>query len=53
VPELAGRASWPGRDVYISGPDEMITKTVRLLRELGAPAERLHYDIAPETAEAL
>jgi NAD(P)H-flavin reductase/hemoglobin-like flavoprotein len=53
VPELAGQASWPGRDVYISGPDEMIIKTVRLLRELGAPAERMHYDITPETAEAL
>jgi NAD(P)H-flavin reductase/hemoglobin-like flavoprotein len=53
VPELAGRASWPGRDVYISGPDEMIIKTVRLLRELGAPAERMYYDITPETAQAL
>jgi NAD(P)H-flavin reductase/hemoglobin-like flavoprotein len=53
LPELAAKASWPGREIYISGPDEMIIKTVRLLRELGASDQRLHYDITDETAQAL
>ena len=48
MPELAAKASWPGRDIYISGPDEMITKTVRVLTDLGAPADRLHYDMPGE-----
>jgi NAD(P)H-flavin reductase/hemoglobin-like flavoprotein len=45
VPELAAGASWQGRDIYISGPDEMIVKTVRVLRDLGAPADLIHYDL--------
>jgi len=49
IPELAAKASWPGRDIYISGPDEMIVKTVRMLTDLGAPAARLHYDVAGES----
>lgn len=53
LPELAAKASWPGRDIYISGPDDMIIKTVRLLRELGASPDRLHYDITEETAQSL
>jgi NAD(P)H-flavin reductase/hemoglobin-like flavoprotein len=48
VPELAAKASWPGRDVYISGPDEMITKTIRVLTGLGAPASLIHYDLPGE-----
>jgi NAD(P)H-flavin reductase len=44
VPELAAKASWQGRDIYVSGPDEMIVKTVRVLKELGAPSELIHYD---------
>ena len=48
IPELAAKASWPGRDVYISGPDEMIVTTVRVLTSLGAPVERLHYDMPGE-----
>jgi NAD(P)H-flavin reductase/hemoglobin-like flavoprotein len=48
MPELAAKASWPGRDIYISGPDEMIVKTVRVLAGLGAPAARLHYDMPGE-----
>jgi ferredoxin-NADP reductase len=53
LPELAAQASWPGRDIYISGPDEMTVKTVRLLRELGASDKRLHYDLTEETVQAL
>ncbi len=45
VPELAAKASWAGRDIYISGPDEMITRTVRALTEAGAPADLIHYDL--------
>jgi NAD(P)H-flavin reductase len=51
VPELAAKASWAGRDIYISGPDEMIVKTVRVLKELGAPGELLHYDMPCEGLE--
>jgi NAD(P)H-flavin reductase/hemoglobin-like flavoprotein len=43
--EVAVRAGWPGRDIYVSGPDQMIVKTVRVLRDLGAPPERIHYDL--------
>lgn len=45
VPELAARASWAGRDIYISGPDEMITKTIRVLKDLGAPESLIHFDM--------
>jgi NAD(P)H-flavin reductase/hemoglobin-like flavoprotein len=45
IPELAAKAGWPGRDIYISGPDEMIRKTVRVLTDLGAPAEQIRYDL--------
>lgn len=48
VPELAAKASWAGRDVYISGPDEMIIKTVRVLSDLGAPSDLIHYDMPCE-----
>jgi ferredoxin-NADP reductase len=34
--------------VYISGPDPMIVNTVSALRSLGAPPERLHYDLPGE-----
>jgi NAD(P)H-flavin reductase len=48
VPELAAKASWAGRDIYISGPDEMIVKTVRVLTDVGAPRELIHYDMPCE-----
>jgi NAD(P)H-flavin reductase/hemoglobin-like flavoprotein len=48
LPELAVRAGWPGRDIYVSGPQQMIVKTVRVLRDLGAPPERIHYDLPDE-----
>lgn len=47
IADLAPDACWQGRDVYISGPDDMIISTVRGLRGRGAPAERLHYDLSP------
>jgi len=52
IPVLAARADWDDRDVYISGPDAMIVRTVQALRTLGAPAGMLHYDL-PESASAL
>lgn len=45
VPELAAQASWAGRDIYISGPDQMITETVGVLTGLGAPGDLIHYDL--------
>ena len=44
IPELAVRAGWQDRDIYISGPDAMITATVRALLEAGAPPALLHYN---------
>jgi ferredoxin-NADP reductase/hemoglobin-like flavoprotein len=44
IPELAVRAWWRDRDIYISGPDAMITATVRALLDAGAPPDLLHYD---------
>jgi NAD(P)H-flavin reductase/hemoglobin-like flavoprotein len=45
IPALVANADWKDRDVYISGPNAMIFAAVRRLRELGAPDERLHYDL--------
>ena len=47
IPELAAKATWADRDVYISGPDHMIVKTARVLRERGAPDRLIHYHLAP------
>lgn len=49
IPQLAAHASWPGRDIYISGPDDMIRETVRVLTGLGAPRDNIHYDLPAET----
>ena len=51
VPELAAKATWSERDVYISGPDHMIVKTARVLQERGAPNRLIHYDLDPKTPE--
>jgi NAD(P)H-flavin reductase len=51
VPELAAKATWAERDIYISGPDHMIVRTARVLRERGAPSRLIHYDLGPETQE--
>lgn len=45
IPALTRKARWQDRDVYISGPDAMIVKTVQVLRDEGAPAELLHFDL--------
>jgi NAD(P)H-flavin reductase len=45
IPVLASKARWQDRDVYISGPDAMIVKTVQVLRDAGAPAGLLHFDL--------
>ena len=51
VPELATKATWAERDIYISGPDDMIVRTAQVLRERGAPDRLIHYDLVPETPE--
>ncbi len=52
VPELAAKATWAERDIYISGPDQMIVRTAQVLRERGAPNRLIHYDLAPENPKA-
>ncbi len=46
VPELAAGARWADRDIYVSGPDAMIIKTVQMLRERGAPSHLIHCDLS-------
>src|SRR6266849_925201 len=53
IPELAAKATWAERDIYISGPDHMIVKTARVLRERGAPNRFIHYDLDPKASQAL
>ncbi len=53
VPELAAKATFADRDIYISGPDQMIIRTVRALRERGAPDRLMHYDLSPEGSQAV
>jgi NAD(P)H-flavin reductase/hemoglobin-like flavoprotein len=50
VPELAAKATWADRDIYVSGPDAMIVKTVQVLRERGAPGHLIRYDLGDEAA---
>ncbi len=44
IPALARKARWQDRDVYVSGPDPMIAKTLEALRDAGAPGGLLHFD---------
>jgi NAD(P)H-flavin reductase len=53
IPELAAKATWADRDVYISGPDHMIVKTAKVLRERGAPSRLIHYDLNPQAGQGL
>jgi len=46
IPHLAAKAPWSDREIYISGPDEMIIKAARVLRERGAPDYAIHYDLS-------
>jgi NAD(P)H-flavin reductase len=39
-----GAARWKNRDIYVSGPDEMIARTVTDLKIRGAPEELIRYD---------
>ncbi len=48
VPELAAKATWADRDIYVSGPDSMIVRTVQVLRECGAPDQLIHYDLSTD-----
>jgi len=45
VPELAATATVADRDIYISGPDAMIAKTVQVLNRRGVPGSRIHYEL--------
>jgi NAD(P)H-flavin reductase/hemoglobin-like flavoprotein len=45
VPELAAKATWADRDVYISGPDAMIVKTVQVLKDRGAADHLIRCDL--------
>jgi NAD(P)H-flavin reductase/hemoglobin-like flavoprotein len=45
LPDVLDRfPGWSGHDVYVSGPPEMIERTVTKLDELGVPAEQIRYD---------
>lgn len=50
IPIIGAKAGWDDADVYISGPDAMILKTVEALRTLGADPARLHFDLPDENA---
>ena len=50
VPELAAKATWADRDIYVSGPDAMIGRTVQVLRDRGAPAHLIRYDLGGPAA---
>ena len=53
IPQIAARANWDGRDVYVSGPDQMIVETVRALAARGVPSERVGYDLTAEVAATI
>jgi NAD(P)H-flavin reductase/hemoglobin-like flavoprotein len=44
IPGVVAAATWTDRDIYVSGPDEMIARTVTELTARGAPEELIHYD---------
>ncbi len=44
IPRVVAMATWKNRDIYVSGPDEMIAQTVRELKVRGAPEELIRYD---------
>ena len=50
VPGIAARATWADRDIYVSGPDAMIIKTVQVLRERGAPGRLIRSDLGGHAA---
>lgn len=44
IPRVVAVAGWKNRDIYVSGPDEMIARTVAELTARGAPADLIRYD---------
>ena len=50
--EALGRIA-DAREVYISGPDHMIVKTAKVLRERSAPSRLIHYDLNPKAGQGL
>ena len=44
IPRIAAAATWKNRDIYVSGPDEMIAGTVTELKARGAPGDLIRYD---------
>ena len=46
VPELAARAKVTGREIYISGPDAMISRVAQVVMGHGAQARQIRYDLS-------
>ncbi len=44
IPRVVATATWKNRDIYISGPDGMIARTVAELKIRGAPGDLIRYD---------
>ena len=44
IPDVVAQATLEGRDIYVSGPDEMIAKTVSELKNRDVPEGLIHYD---------
>jgi NAD(P)H-flavin reductase len=44
IPGVVAQATLDNRDIYVSGPDEMIAKTVSELKGRGVPEDLIHYD---------
>ena len=44
IPRVAAATTWKNRDIYVSGPDEMIARTVTELKARGAPEDLIRYD---------
>jgi NAD(P)H-flavin reductase len=44
IPDVVAQATLDDRDIYVSGPDEMIAKTVSELKNRGVPEDLIHYD---------
>jgi NAD(P)H-flavin reductase/hemoglobin-like flavoprotein len=45
IPELAAKAAVTDRDIFISGPDEMIVRTAEVLMGRGAARHLIRYDL--------
>jgi NAD(P)H-flavin reductase len=44
IPDVVAQATLEHRDIYVSGPDAMIAKTVSELTNRGTPEDLIHYD---------